>query len=152
MGIFEYISNGKIKINDRHFDLEIFKILFPDFQVTFDTRKIVYIQDECRFIINQNGQVDLPIPWEEGDCYIKNINNLIYAEEQDIIDSSECKKEIEKIQNENLPYIERRKKEYPPIEELIVALWEHVVENKPKKDSINIVQEKRLSVKKKFPK
>tara|TARA_Y100000004_G_C8827304_1_gene374576 strand:+ start:32 stop:490 length:459 start_codon:yes stop_codon:yes gene_type:complete len=152
MGIFEYTSNGKVKINDRHFDLEIFKILFPDFQVSSDTRKIVYIQDECRFVITQNGQVDLPIPWEEGDSYIKNINNLIYAEEQDKIDSEECQKEVEKLKKENLSYREKRKGEYPPVEELVVALWEHLVENKSKKDSIDIVQEKRLLVKKKFPK
>ena len=152
MGVFEYTSNGKIKLNDKYFDLEIFRILFPDFQVTSDTNKIVYIQDESRYVINQNGQVDLPIPWEEGDSYIKNINNLIYVEEQDKIDSQESKKQIEELKKENLSYREKRKNEYPPIEELVVALWEHVVENQSKKDSIDIVEEKRLSVKKKFPK
>lgn len=51
---------------------------------------------------------------------------------------------------ESVSYIEGRKKEYPPIESLITALWENVIENRPEK-SLEL-QKTREEVKLKYPK
>ena len=48
------------------------------------------------------------------------------------------------------PYDEQRKSEYPPIDELVVALWEGVVEERMA--SITELEAKRQGVKTKYPK
>ena len=45
-----------------------------------------------------------------------------------------------------------REQKYPQINDLIVAMWEHYVEGRPAEETINIVQERRLKVKEKYPK
>lgn len=45
-------------------------------------------------------------------------------------------------------YKHKREKEYPPIEDLIVALWEHIVEGDPTEK--DLLQAKRLLVKHKY--
>ena len=47
-------------------------------------------------------------------------------------------------------YEDLRRAEYPPTDELIIALWEKVVEGRP--ESATILQAKREAVKIKFPK
>lgn len=59
---------------------------------------------------------------------------------------------IKKI-NPNDPYDINRKKEYPEIEELVVALWEHIVEGRNLKDSeIETLENIRSAVKSRYHK
>jgi hypothetical protein len=52
--------------------------------------------------------------------------------------------------DEDYDHAVERKRLYPPLEELIVALWEDVVENRP--DEAEALEEKRRAVKARFPK
>ena len=47
-------------------------------------------------------------------------------------------------------YQQLRREEYPRQSDLIIALWEKVVENKP--ESADILQAQRVTVKEKYPK
>lgn len=47
-------------------------------------------------------------------------------------------------------YIAKRASEYPSVQEMIVALWEKLVEGRP--ESANALQAKREQVKQKYPK
>jgi hypothetical protein len=80
----------------------------------------------------------------EGNEYVIGAS----SEEDAIIKCNEIKKrrELERIPS----YKELRAKEYPSTDELIVALWELVVENRP--ESANELQAKREAVKQKYPK
>jgi hypothetical protein len=50
------------------------------------------------------------------------------------------------------PYTAKRKAEYPPIEDLVVALWELIVEGKQTANNrIQELQSQRLNTKEKFP-
>lgn len=49
-----------------------------------------------------------------------------------------------------LGYVAKRRVELPPLEELVVALWEKVVENRP--ELAEEVQLKRQIIKEKYPK
>jgi len=51
---------------------------------------------------------------------------------------------------DNRPYGEKRKSEYPPLNDLIVALWEGVVEERMA--SIMKLEVKRQEIKAKYPK
>jgi len=58
--------------------------------------------------------------------------------------------EIREIMNRPPAYTELRRAEYPPLSELIVALWEKVIEGRDDK-AINL-QVRRIEVKQKYPK
>lgn len=47
-------------------------------------------------------------------------------------------------------WIEKRQAEYPSLNEMVVALWEKVMENRP--ESADVLQAKRVEVKLKYPK
>ena len=50
----------------------------------------------------------------------------------------------------NAKAIRNRQIEYPPVQHIVVALWELIVENRP--DASNNLQKIRLSIKQKYPK
>ena len=152
----EFIEkNNKIVINGESFSLTTFKILEPDYE---EVGYRVYIPEECppglhvpkHHIIQNNIQSSGPIPWKDGDRYINQSSNLKYLEEQLDLDERERIKEVESTISDQLPYNEKRKSEYPPIEDLIIALWENEVESNPTK--LLKLQEKREEIKKRHPK
>jgi hypothetical protein len=91
--------------------------------------------------------------WEEGDRYFRRINDflrlqqLIQDEEKQINDNVEA--ELKKIK----PYQELRNSEYPTIEQLVVAMWENLIEKQNKTDSgVSDLQKLRKQIKEKYPK
>ena len=50
----------------------------------------------------------------------------------------------------DLAYAENREREYPSLDELVVALWESVVEERM--ESVTALEELRQAVKAKYPK
>ena len=52
--------------------------------------------------------------------------------------------------DEDYDYVYERTQVYPPLDDLIVALWEQIVEGRP--DAAIVVEEKRQVVKARFPK
>jgi len=81
-----------------------------------------------------------------NDIRPKNVNGKIVElsdeEKQVIIDKWNAP--------DTTPYDQKRRAEYPPINDLIVALWEGVVEERMA--SIMELEEKRQAVKAKHPK
>jgi len=78
----------------------------------------------------------------------KNINGVLI----DLTDD-EINKIVEKLNTPEVderPYNEKRQSEYPSIDELIVALWEGVVEERM--ESATALEELRQAVKAKHPK
>ena len=51
---------------------------------------------------------------------------------------------------ERVKYLELRKREYPSTEEMVVALWEKLIENRD--SSVDSIQAKRIAIKAKYPK
>jgi hypothetical protein len=91
--------------------------------------------------------------WEDGNRYLRRINdfrqlkNIIDAE-QSVIDAA-VNQELDKRK----PYAELREREYPKIEEMVIALWENLVEKQTKALSgVSDIQKKRTEIKKKYPK
>jgi hypothetical protein len=48
-------------------------------------------------------------------------------------------------------YADKRKQEYPKIDELVVALWEMLIEGKDT-NAVQDIQSRRLNTKRKYPK
>jgi len=93
------------------------------------------------------------VNWEDGDRYLRRLEDFenLYNYQLQTAENEDDFSEI--IQNELrklLPHTEARKLEYPPIEELIVALWELCVEKRP--ESSQKIQALRSAIKDKYPK
>lgn len=106
-----------------------------------------------KLIESQSGGDDIPELMEARlDTLKQNALNAGYAEE-DIEVKFVTDEEYSAIMEANKPistYEDLRRAEYPKTDELIVALWEQVIEGRP--ESAAILQAERESVKLKFPK
>ena len=91
--------------------------------------------------------------WEHGDRYISRIANFQYFQRDYEQENAEIQENIDKEIKKRLPHAESRRKEYPDIERLVVALWEFFIEAKNEEDSgIVNLQELRQAIKDKYPK
>jgi|TARA_R110000851_G_scaffold327065_4_gene496240 hypothetical protein len=144
MNTFCHLPDDIIEINGEKFDLELFLEVEPEYSLPegmvgrkYDENKHILHSSDSSFV----GE----LPWEDGERYVTrspDLKLLIDTIEEDnkFVDSL---RDVSQLTKEG---------EYPRIHELVIALWEHLVEGKPKKDTINIVQEKRLKVKEKYSK
>lgn len=93
------------------------------------------------------------VVWEDGDRYLRRIDD--FRQLKSIIDAEQSK--IDRAVNQELdkrkPYAELRQREYPNIEEMVIALWENLVEKQTKAVSgVADIQKKRTEIKNKYPK
>ncbi len=151
MGFFSHRSDNKIVINDELFSLELFQKVFPEYSLPPGMERRKYTQGEHHYVSDGVSVFHQEVPWHLGDKILSKLTDLIsvrslwekHKKEEDI--------EAEKLQFKQQPYQEKRKSEYPPINDLIVALWEHIIEERPPV-KIKEIQELRKEIKKKYPK
>jgi hypothetical protein len=146
MGTFKHIGNT-VFVDGLEVPLSVFNILEPE-----------YIQQSALEVLTYDGQAlrvridgattTLSGKWEDGERYIsrkkdfETLLRLVNKEEKETADT------VDPIRDP----VGCRKNAYPLCEDLIVALWEHVVEKKDlKKSGIEDLQAKRLAVKDKYP-
>jgi hypothetical protein len=87
-------------------------------------------------------------PWSDGDRYIQRKKDFDILMSLISKEDSEINLEVDSIKDPKFC----RENEFPNISELIVALWEHLVEKKSHTESkIKEIQEKRILVKNKYP-
>tara|TARA_R100001594_G_scaffold95488_2_gene129825 strand:- start:1846 stop:2298 length:453 start_codon:yes stop_codon:yes gene_type:complete len=144
MNSFRHLPDDIIEINGEQFDLELFLEVEPDYFLPEGMISRFY--DGSRHILySDNNQSLGESPWNDGDRYLTragDLNLLLKTIQEDV-------KYIENLKKAEPPK-STKEGEYPPIKDLIVAMWEHFVEGRPKEETINIVQEKRLKVKEKY--
>lgn len=150
---FIHHPNNKIQINNSIVDLEVFLFIDPSYKLPDGMIKRIYIQGK-QHILN-DGKTDYPQNkvWVEGDVYIDREKELNFLQKKFENDEIERKKLVEKTKINQKSYNEKRKLEYPDIDSLIVALWEHIIENKTKEESnIDLLQKIRNDIKDKYKK
>lgn len=154
--MFFHHKNNIININNEvQLTLQQFKTLEPNYtdlpngynELYYEPNKQYYICGEGRQTITQKPD------WSDGNSYFERIND--FKKLKEIINNTEqqISEKVEEELEKRKPYYEKRKKEYPSLEDLVVALWENVVEKKTKKQSnILELQKIREEIKKKYPK
>lgn len=151
MGSLIHRPDEIIIINEEFFKLELFKKVYPEYKLPPGMERRKYIQGELHYVSDGNQVYNQEVPWHLGDKIIERLNDLVsvrtFWEQQE----KEDEKRAEELQLEYRPYQEKRKSEYPPIQDLIVALWEHIIEKRPPV-KIEQIQEVRKQIKKKYPK
>ena len=146
MTAFQQVSDTVI-IGDEKFPLDLFMMVEPNYEVV-DYRN--YEEGKTHIIIHKGQQNGGPVYWEDGNRYTKRSSDLKYLSAQIHIDEEERKTKVQTNKNNNLSYGEKRKKEYPPIEDLVVAMWEYLCTTSPKR--LEGLEAKRQEIKNKFPK
>lgn len=148
---FIHTLSGKIYINNIEISKEAMEIYDKNYKLPEGVKDIQYTKDShigegyhYRTIDNRTTQSEYP--WPEGDSYIANCAGIIAI--QTTLDTESAELEM-LIQSVITSYADKRKKEYPSIDDLVVALWENIVEGKS--SSINSIQTKRLHIKNKYP-
>ena len=145
MGTFKHTGNT-ITIDDLQIPLNIFLILEPSYKVTTGTEMVLYKDGVLK--VRVNGKTNHVGSWPQGDRYIarkKDFATLLSLTQKE---EGEITKEVDALARPE----ECRKREYPTAEELVVALWKHIVEKEDASESgISDLQKKRADVKNKYP-
>lgn len=151
---FERLENGNFLINEVLVRREVFLMLEPHYSEPINTVYIKYEPTVGRFITTTEKQYRIDGVWEEGDRYFRRLFDFKKA--SGIIET-QINQEIEETNSlinnsKQKTYRESRKDEYPPLPDLIVALWENLVEKKSKKESgVEEIQKLRKAIKSKYP-
>ena len=150
MSFFVHSPNGTITIDGETFDLDLFMKVFPDYSLPQGMEKRKYIQEDYHYVSDGMRIYHQEVPWHNGDKIISRLKDLIAVRSH----WDEAKKleeqEAENLQFQSKPYQEKRKSEYPPIEDMVIALWEYIVEER--EFSTKEIQTLRNSIKQKYPK
>ena len=93
------------------------------------------------------GLVQLGFEWEK-DFIIYEAKGLVWKSDQSQPTEAEC--EAAHAQWVNKEYARNRQEEYPSLNDLIVALWENVIEDRM--ESATAIETLRQAVKVKYPK
>lgn len=75
--------------------------------------------------------------------------NMVPLTDEEINEIEQRKAEAEQYEQQ-YGYIEKRKGAYPTLDDMVVALWEQIIENRPA--ASETLQIKRLEVKNLYPK
>lgn len=152
-------ADGNFTINGHQIPRKVFLALEPSYS---EIENLIYLRyvntpdQKGRLIITKDGvkeqQHRVEGIWDDGDRYILRLPDFINAthalRQDDAVQAEEVKKLIE---NADTPRGKRRR-EYPPMEDLVIAMWENLIEKKSKKDSgVDQIQKLRKAIKSKYP-
>jgi hypothetical protein len=150
--IFERTESGNFTINGNIISKQIFLDLEPSYSEPEGTIFVHYQQGEGRKIRTTTKEYRVPGVWVDGDRYIQRLSHFVSVVKSDAIEQQGLEKEITEARIESMNNHDRRKLEYPPLEDLVVALWENLVEKKTKKVSgVEEIQKIRNAIKNKYP-
>lgn len=154
--MFLHQIDNNININNQiHLTVEQFRALEPHYpNLPFGYNERYYE----RGVIHQIVGIDrTPIleqsQWEDGDRYFDRYDD--FARLQQLINQEEMqiKSAVQAELDKRLPYEQLRRREYPDIEKMVVAMWENLIEKQTKEVSgVKEIQKLRKAIKEKYPK
>lgn len=157
---FERLESGDFLIEGKLIRASAFKMLEPGYSEPVGTVYLMYDNSDpaWRIIRTQETQYKILGVWEDGERYLKRVAELdkISSAIETAINSedAEVNENVKRAVTEKriLSYRDKRKLEYPTIEDMVVALWENLVEKKTKTDSgVSELQKLRKKIKDKYP-
>lgn len=151
---FIHRRDNSISINGVSISIEALRVYDPAYTLPTGIRSVRYTIDPQtgtghHFQHDGNRNLQGIHPCSQLDGYISNLQSI-----KAIADNlKEENTEIDALLASVLTsYADKRKQEYPAIEELVVALWELVVESNPSAMSrVQEIQSRRLHTKQKYP-
>lgn len=147
---FIHKADNTIRINGVKIPIEVLKIFDPNYTLPTGIKSVRYTVDptlRTGYHFQHDGSRNLRAehPCPSLDHYIANLQSIKAI-------ADDIKQDSIDVEQLLTPYTEKRKKEYPGIEELVVALWELVVESDPTAmQRVQDIQSRRLHIKQKYP-
>jgi hypothetical protein len=91
--------------------------------------------------------------WADGDRFFRRINDFLRLQQIIQLEEATVNNAVEAELNKRKTYEELRKTEYPKIEDLVIAMWQNLIEKQSKEDSgVKDLQKIRKEIKEKYPK
>ena len=151
--IFFKHHDDKITINDHVIEFSIFLKLEPDYEMPSKAKTVTYIPGKLYSWTDGEKSQNLGTSWPQGDRYISRLDEFLQLQREEDLDNADTerlvKSEKEKLNN----FDKKRKLEYPKIEELVVAMWEKLIEKKTLAESgVKEIQNLREKIKTDYPK
>lgn len=154
--MFLHQIDHNININNQiRLTLDQFKILepsYPDLPAGYNERyyerdKVHHINGPQRTLILESQS------WEDGNRYFDRYDDFMRLQQSINQEEDAIKKAVQVEIDKRRPYDELRRREYPPIEQLVVAMWENLIEKQTKEVSgVKNLQKLRKQVREKYPK
>ena len=148
---FERIPSGDFVVEGITIPKQVFLSLEPSYSEPMDTVHFRYDSGVGRTITTKTKQYKILGMWEDGERYFRRLSDLRSAASVSEEETNQEIAEIDTTVAKPASYRQSRKNEYPPLSDLIVALWENVIEKKTKKESgVDNIQKLRKEIKSKY--
>ena len=148
---FERIPSGDFVVEGITIPKQVFLSLEPDYSEPMDTVHFRYDSGVGRTVTTKTKQYKILGMWEDGERYFRRLSDLRSAASVSEEETNQEIEEIDAIIAKPASYRQSRKNEYPPLSDLIVALWENLIEKKTKKESgVDNIQKLRKEIKSKY--
>ena len=142
--------NNQIRLTTSQF--KTLEPTYPNLPVGYNERYYVpnkthYIMGPDRVLVNEG------IVWEDGNRYFDRFDDFARLQQLINQEESDVKSAVQAELDKRLPYEQLRRREYPDIEKMVVALWENLIEKQTKEVSgVKEIQKLRKVIKEKYPK
>ena len=148
---FIHRIDGKILINGVDIPLNVLLVFDPTYCLPPGIKSIKYTYDpetKTGYHFRHDGARNHKHehPYAQLDAYITNLQGIQVIKQTLEAETKEIDDLIDSVIK---PYTEKRQEKYPAIQDLVVALWELVVEGNSA--AVNKLQSDRLHTKEKFP-
>jgi hypothetical protein len=157
MATFQHFANDIIVVGNTTIPLALFWTIEPNYRIPHDCMMLTYDPSVGRIYrrhpqVSTNGSSTYTIAgkWEDGDRYLSREREFAALVETDKIETMIARMTVADVVGERRTVSEKRMSEYPPIQDMVVALWEYVMEGRSKR--ADAIQEIRERVKAKYPK
>lgn len=149
---FTRTREGNIVIDGITISRLVFISLEPSYTEIEGLENLHYKSGGPRRVVSNGKHYVIDGIWDDGERYLNRLQDYVLACENFASENAKNQLEIEQlIEESNTPRV-RRKKDYPPLEDLVVAIWENLIEKRSKKDSgVEQLQKLRKSIKAKYP-
>lgn len=150
--IFERNESGEFVINGTPVNRSVFLAMEPNYSEPEGTIFVHYEQGVGRRIRTKTREYQVTGDWADGNRYISRFAQFQNASASLSLEQQQQDRDIADAKFDSLIPQEKRRLEYPPLEDLVVALWENLIEKKNKKLSgVEAIQKLRKAVKAKYP-
>ena len=151
--IFFKHHEDKITINDHVIDFFVFIRLEPEYVMPTKAKTVTYIPGKLYSWTDGDKTHNLGTTWPQGDRYISRLDEFLALQKEEDLDNQDTERLIHDEREKRLEYDRKRKLEYPTIEELVVAMWEKLIEKKTLDESgVKELQAIRERIKTDYPK
>lgn len=149
---FTRTREGNVVIDGITIPMKIFTSLEPSYTEIEGLDNLHYKSGGPRRVVSNGKHYVIDGVWDDGERYLNRLQDYVLACANFASDSVQSELEItELVEAAKTPRM-KRKKDYPPLEDLVVAMWENLIEKRSKKDSgVELLQKLRKSIKAKYP-